>query len=64
MSISLLARTAVVSAATGAVLLGSLTAAGAAGAGESSASVKQPSADQITVAKSEKLVVSHGRKLA
>jgi hypothetical protein len=64
MTISLLARTAVVSAATGAVLLASLTVAGAAGAGESSASDKQPSAGQITVAKSEKLVVSHGRKLA
>jgi hypothetical protein len=64
MTISLLARTAFVSAATGAVLLGSLTVAGAAGAaGTSADGGKQPAASDTAILKAPKLVVPHGRKL-
>ena len=64
MTISLLARTAVVSAATGAVLLGSLTVAGAAGAAEpDSTRVQTTSASDTAVLKAPQLTQPHGRKI-
>jgi hypothetical protein len=65
MTASLLARTAFVTAATGAVLLSGLTVAGAAGATETEESlkVKSNSASSTAVLKAPQLTVPHGRKL-
>jgi tetrahydromethanopterin S-methyltransferase subunit E len=63
MTASLLARTAFVTAATGAVLLSGLTVAGAAGATETDVKVKSPSASDTAVLKAPQLTVPHGRKL-
>ena len=66
MTASLLARTAVLTAATGAVLLSGLTVAGAASAGthtDSPRGFNAPPASAEAVLSAPKLTVPHGRKL-
>jgi outer membrane murein-binding lipoprotein Lpp len=60
MTASLLARTAFVTAATGAVLLSGLTVAGGASA---AAPDKSTSASDTAVLKSSQFTVPHGRKI-
>jgi hypothetical protein len=65
MTASLLARTAFVTAATGAVLLSGLTVAGGASAAEPDESLKDKSssASSTAVLKAPQLTVPHGRKI-
>ncbi len=66
MTASRIARTAFVTAATGAVLLGSLTLAGAASATASSdspAAFTTPPASSVAVLLMPKITVPHGRKI-
>ena len=65
MTASLLARTAFVTAATGAVLLSGLTVSSAASATETDETlkVKSSSASSTAVLKAPQLTVPHGRKL-
>jgi hypothetical protein len=64
MTASLLARTAIVTAATGALLLSGLTVAGAASAEVATEATRtSPPASDTAILKSPQLTVPHGRKL-